>query len=276
MGRRPKSMRDALEGRLDENELDLVPRAFDIIGDIAVLDLPDELSGKRKLIGEALLETFTNIKVVVNKKSNVETEYRIKDVEAIAGEDRTVTVHKEYGCSYKLDISRAYFSPRLGTERMRVAEQVNEGERVLVMFAGIGPYAILIAKKRKPSEVVAVEINPDAVRYMRENVKLNKVNVTIVEGDAREEVPKLGEFDRIIMPLPKDAQDFLDVAVPAAKDGGIIHFYSFAHTPEELGERVKEVCSSLGCKVEVENSVQCGSYSPCLSRTCADFRVTKD
>lgn len=269
-------MREALEGRLDEDELELVPRAFDIIGDIAVLDLPDELSGKRKLIGEALLETFKSIKVVVNKKSNVETEYRIKDVDVIAGEDRTATVHREYGCSYRLDISRAYFSPRLGTERMRVAEQVNEGERVLVMFAGIGPYAILIAKKRKPSEVVAVELNPDAVRYMRENVKLNKVDVTIVEGDAREEVPRLGEFDRIIMPLPKDAQDFLDVAVPAAKDGGMIHFYSFAHTPEELEEKVKEVCSSLGCKIEVENSVQCGSYSPCLSRTCADFRVTKD
>ena len=196
-------------------------------------------------------------------------------VEVVAGENRTETVHREHGCSYKLDVSAAYFSPRLGTERMRVASQVSPGERVLVLFAGVGPYAILIAKKRKPSEVVAVELNPKACEYMRWNVSKNKVDVKVVCGDARTETPKLGSFDRIIMPLPKDAGDFLDVVFPAVKSGGVIHFYTFAHDTQEAKAVVKEKAEKLGLKTKVLSSVECGSYSPRLSRTCVDFTVSE-
>jgi tRNA (guanine37-N1)-methyltransferase len=194
-------------------------------------------------------------------------------VEVLAGEKRTDTVHKEADRAYKVDVTKAYFSPRLGTERMRVAKQVKEGERVLVMFAGIGPYPILISKKAKPKEVYAIELNPAAVGYMKENIKLNKVDVKAILGDVKAETPKLGKFDRIVMPLPKDAGNFLDVALPALKKGGTIHYYTFTRTTKEAAEEVRKICKSLGYEAEILASVECGTYSPCLSRICVDFRV---
>jgi tRNA (guanine37-N1)-methyltransferase len=267
------SLTNALQNKLSSAEMEYVPRAFDVIGDIAVLEIPDEIISKKKIIGEALLKTFKNIKVVANKKTAVGTEYRTREVEVVAGEKRTETLHKEHGCVYKLDIATAYFSPRLGSERLRIADQVKEGERVLVMFAGIGPYAILTAKKRKPSEVIAIELNPEGVKYMEENIKLNKVKVKAILGDAGEEVKKLGQFDRIIMPLPKDAGNFLDSTIPALKKGGIIHYYTFTHTTDEAADEAKKICENLGYKIEILKSVECGTYSPCLSRMCVDFKI---
>jgi tRNA (guanine37-N1)-methyltransferase len=271
--KKPSSLKEALTGSLSVEELEKLPKAYDLIGDIAIVEIPDELSCKKKEIGEALLSTFKNIKVVANKKTSVGTEYRTRDVEVIAGEKRTETVHREAGCVYKLDVTTAYFSPRMGTERMRVASQVKEGERVLVMFAGIGPYAILIAKSAKPKEVYAVELNPSAVEYMKENIRLNKVDVKAILGDAGVEVGKHGLFDRIIMPLPKDAGNFLDKALPAVKKGGVINYYTFKGTTEEAAQEVKDICSKLGYKIEVLDSVECGTYSPQLSRMCVDFKV---
>lgn len=272
---RPRSLRDALRERLSESELALLPSAFDLVGDIAVLDLPDVLLKRSRVIANALLGTFRNIHVVAVKVSPVSLEYRVRGVKVIAGEKRTVTVHKEHGRLYKVDVSSVYFSPRLGGERMRVASKVMDGERVLVMFAGIGPYVILIARKRRPREVVAVELNPKAVDFMRENVALNKVGgvVKVVEGDVRNVVPNLGRFDRIIMPLPKDAGDFLDVALPAANKNCVVHFYNFASTTEESAKKAAVLCRKLGYRVKILDAVYCGSYSPELSRVCVDFKV---
>jgi len=270
---KPASLKDALRDKLAEEELSLVPKAFDVIGDIAILEIPQELAAKKKLIAEALLSTFKGIKVVAGKKTSVGTEYRTRDVEVLAGEKRTDTVHKEADCAYKVDVTKAYFSPRLGTERMRVANQVKEGERVLVMFAGIGPYPIPISKKAKPKEVYAIELNPAAVGYMKENIKLNKVDVKAILGDVKTETPKLGKFDRIVMPLPKDAGNFLDVALPALKKEGVIHYYTFTGTTDEAAQEAKDACEKLGYKIEILASVECGTYSPGISRMCVDFRV---
>lgn len=270
---KPRSLKQALIGKLSEGELTLLNSAFDVIGDVAVLDVPKGLSAKRKLIANAMLKTFGHIKVVALKESPVSSEYRVRNVRVIAGENRTLTVHREHGCLYKLDVASTYFSPRLGGERIRVASQVKAGERVLVMFAGIGPYAILIAKKRSPREVVAVELNPDAARFIGENARLNKVSVVGIEGDVRSVVPNLGKFDRIIMPLPKDAGDFLDVALPALNKNGIIHFYDFAENPEESEKKVRQACKKLGFKIKILESVVCGSYSKQLHRICVDLKL---
>lgn len=271
--KKPISLKDALKGKLTEEELKTLPRAFDTIGDIAIIEIPDELLDKKEIIGNALLPVFKGIKVVALKESMVDTEFRTRKVEIIAGEKRTETIHREFDCIYKLDIHSAYFSPRLGTERIRIAKQVKNNERVLVMFAGVGPYAILIAKKAKPREIYAIELNPEAFRYMKENIKLNKVDVIPILGDARKETKKLGKFDRIVMPLPKDAGNFLDVAIPALEKNGIIHFYDFSHNERESIERVKKICSGLDYNIEILNAVKCGSYSPCLFRICVDFMV---
>ncbi|RLI93360.1 MAG: class I SAM-dependent methyltransferase family protein [Candidatus Altiarchaeales archaeon] len=271
--RKHRSLREALKNRLNPEELKLVPRSFDIIGDIAILEIPEELENKKSIIGDALLKTFKNIKVVANKKTRIETEFRTRALEIISGEERKETVHREYNCSYKLNVETVYFSPRLGTERMRIASQVKDNERVLVMFSGVGPYPVLISKKSKPKEVYAIELNPEAFRYLKENITLNKVDVTAIRGDVREETKKLGKFDRIVMPLPKDAGNFLNVALPALKKNGVIHFYDFAHNERESIEKVKEICRELGYEIEILKAVKCGSHSPGIFRICVDLRV---
>jgi len=271
--RRVRSLREALKNKLSLEELKLVPRSFDIIGDIAILEIPEELKNKKSIIGDALLKTFKNIKVVANKKTRIETEFRTRVLEIISGEKRKETIHREYGCLYKLNVETAYFSPRLGTERMRIASQVKDNERVLVMFSGVGPYPILIAKKAKPREIYAIELNPEAFGYLKENIALNKVDVTAIKGNVKEETKKLGKFDRIVMPLPKDAGNFLNVALPALKKNGIIHFYDFTHNEQRSIEKVKRICKDLGYKIEILKTVKCGSYSPGIFRVCVDFWV---
>ncbi|MFH1789341.1 MAG: class I SAM-dependent methyltransferase family protein [Candidatus Altiarchaeota archaeon] len=265
--KKPRSLKEALSGSSP------TPSSFDVVGDIAILEFDKDFTGDKKVVARALLDTFPSIKSVAEKSAKVSGEYRVRGISVLAGESRTETVHKEHGCRYKLDVAQAYFSPRLGSERMRVAGQVEEGERVLVLFAGVGPYAILIAKKRKPSEIVAVELNPNACEYMEGNVARNKVKVKVVCGDAKEETPKLGVFDRIVMPLPMLAGDFLDVALPALTTGGVINFYAFAHDPGEAEKTVKEKAAQLKHEAEVLDVVECGSYSPCLSRYCVDFKL---
>jgi tRNA (guanine37-N1)-methyltransferase len=269
---KPRSLREALKDALTAEEHLLLPSSYNIVGDIAVLELPEPLTAKRKVIGEALLATFPAIKVAAAKVMEVSGLYRVPGVEVVAGEARTETVHREHGCLYRLDVGKAYFSPRLGRERMRVVKQIRDGERVLVMFAGVGPYAILAAKRTK-AEVSAVELNPSAVEYMRWNVLRNKVKVDVIEGDARVKVPGLGLFDRIVMPLPKQADSFLDVAIPALKKGGIIHYYTFAHDTLEATCHLAETVGALGHSARILEAVPCGSYSPCMDRICVDFKV---
>ena len=270
--RKNASLKEALSDKLSVEKLVLVPTSFDIIGDIAILELDELLLDDKQLIGDVLLDTFKNIRVVLLKAGKVDTEYRVPELKVIAGEGRTETVHKEHGLRYKLDVAKAYFSPRLSRERMRVVEQIGKDERVLVMFAGVGPYAIL-AQKLSGASGVAVELNAIGCEYMRKNVLLNHVDVDISCGDVRDIVPDQGLFDRIIMPLPKDSADYLDITIPALKKDGIIHFYVFASSPLDASGNAVESAGSLGHVIEILDTVECGSYSPCLSRYCVDFKV---
>ncbi len=270
---KPRSLRQSLEGRLSEAEMSLVPTSYTLVGDIAVLELPEELHGKAETVGKSLMESFPNVKVVALKTSQVEGEFRVPGLVVVAGEQRTETVHRENGNLIKVDVSKAYFNPRTGAERARVASKISEGEKVLVLFAGVGPYAVAAAKRTKAG-VWAVELNPDAVRYLVENARLNKVGINVIEGDARDKVPDI-EFDRVIMPLPKQAHSFIDVALGAVRDGGTIHYYSFAHNSLEASGDVVEIAGSFGYRTEIIDSLECGAYSPCLAKYCVDFRAWK-
>jgi tRNA (guanine37-N1)-methyltransferase len=191
----------------------------------------------------------------------------------------TETIVKEHGCRFVVDPTKVYYSVKLSGERERIAKLVKPGERVLVMFAGVGPYAIVIAKHAKPLEVVGVEINPKAVEYFRENVRLNKVEgiVKVYGGDVREIVPALeGRFDRILMPSPHTAEEFVDVAAKKVKVGGYVHYYTFAgeeEADEILPERVKKLFAENGVKVEVEKVRACGNFAPYVNRYVLDLRV---
>ncbi len=234
---------DLLTDKLPPNLLASVPRAIDFVGDIAIVEIPPELSDYKKTVGEALLKAHKHTKTVLAKSGAVEGVYRIRDFEVIAGVAKTATVYREYGCVYHIDVAKAYFSPRLSGEHNRVASQVKDAETIVDLFAGVGPFAIPIAKKQENVRVYAVDMNPDAVSLLKRNVAVNRVEKQVVPvlGDARQVVRKqlLGKADRVIMNLPETAIEFVDVACEALKaKGGIMYYYGFAKVSDPL-EAVK-------------------------------------
>jgi tRNA (guanine37-N1)-methyltransferase len=260
-----------------ENLLGFSP-AYEVIGDIALLEDSELDKQKASRIANAILQTQPNIKTVVKPLTPVIGEFRLREFEVIAGEMRTETIHREYGCRYKVDLSRAYFTPRLSTERSRILSWIKEGDTVVDMFAGVGPYSILIAKSKKPSKVLAIDKNPDAVYYLRENIILNSAkNIEAVEGDAREEAKKFaGSADHVIMNLPHSAFEFLDSAILLTKPGGIIHYYGI--TPEDdlfesSIELIRKAAEKAGRKIEVLDKRVVRSYAPHQYNICIEARI---
>ena len=230
---------DLLANNLPPDLLTLVPRAIDFIGAIAIVEIPSELTDHKKLIGEALLEAHKQTSTVLAKSGAVGGVYRIRNFEVIAGPNKTATVHREYGCMYHVDVAKAYFSPRLSSEHNRIASQVKAGETVVDLFAGVGPFAIPIAKNQKDVRVYAVDVNPDAIDLLKRNIAVNRAEKQVVPllGDARQVVREQlsGKADRVIMNLPETALEFVDVACEALKpEGGIIHYYCFVNASEPL------------------------------------------
>ncbi|MEM1578122.1 MAG: methyltransferase, partial [Archaeoglobaceae archaeon] len=238
------SLKDILKEKLSEPELRILRRSFEIIGDIAIIEIPEELLSKKNLIVEAILSKHRHIKTVLRKSGQVDGVYRVAGYEVIYGKE-TETIAKEYGCRFLVDPTKVYYSSKLSTERERVAKLVKNGERVLVMFAGVGPFAILIAKLSKANEVIGVELNKFAVEYFRRNVRLNKVeNIIVLEGDVAEIVPKLeGRFDRVLMPAPYSAESFVYLLKGKVKKGGFVHYYTFEseNFEKELPKKVEEI-----------------------------------
>jgi tRNA (guanine37-N1)-methyltransferase len=255
--------------------------AFDIVGDIAIVEPGAD--------GTEILKEHKNVNVVLAKKGEVEGEYRIRDYEVISSRPEardfsdvsallrprklTETIHRENNCRFKIDPTEAYFSVRLSTERERITKRVKKGENVLVMFAGVGPYAINIAKNAEPSLVVGIELNPYAVLFFEQNIQLNKLEgkVRALEGDVKDIVPKLkDDFDRVIMPLPKDAENFLYLAAKKLRKGGTIHLYKILHE-NDVDNFIREIKKSLS-RISIE-VVKAGEYAPGSFRYCFDIKT---
>jgi tRNA (guanine37-N1)-methyltransferase len=252
---------------------DLLGRSpsFEQVGDIAIVE-PE----RAEEVASALMRCSRSIKTVIAPISDVEGEFRTRRFRHVAGEPRTVTVHKEHGIRYRVDLEGAYFSPRLGTERLRVASLVHPGEVVLDLFAGVGPFALLMAKRG--ARLVAVDKNPVAVKYLRENAILNKVELEIQEGDASEIALQYPDTaDHVIMNLPHSASMFLAPAMRAAKNGGTVHYYAIA--PEDdlyRDHRVIEAAAAeLNISVEFLYQGIVRSYAPHRFNVVIDFRVAK-
>ena len=236
----PNSHVEILEEILSKDELEFIPRSFDTIGDIVVVEIPEKLWEKRIIVGQALLKAHSSIKSVYVKSGKVSGVNRIRPVEHLVGEKKTRTIYKEHGSRFMVDIAKAYFSPRLSEEHKRIANKVEAKETVADLFCGIGPFAIPIAKKIE-SKIIAIDINPNAIELLKENINLNKLKGKIVPfcGDCRlvvKEQKLEGIADRAIMNLPGYAIEFMDVACSVIKsEGGIVHFFEFVggDNPEE-------------------------------------------
>jgi tRNA (guanine37-N1)-methyltransferase len=242
--KRPKSILEELYEKLSPSQLASLPHSYDVVGDIAVLEIPQELSDKGSLIGNAVLNVHKNVRVVLAKAGRVNGVTRVRKFIHLAGENRTTTLHRENGCVFRVDLSSAYFSPRLVTEHARVARQVSPGEVVVDLFAGVGPFSIQIAK-RVDAHVYAIDINESAVELLKHNIHLNKVEGRVfpILGDARKVVEERlsSKADRVIMNLPGEAENYIDVACRAIKSGGgIIHYYQFS-TSESADEAIESL-----------------------------------
>jgi tRNA (guanine37-N1)-methyltransferase len=251
---------------------------YEIIGDIALLEKPDLDKGQASKIADALLKTHPNIKTVLRPLTPVIGEFRIREFQLVTGEPRTETVHKEYGCRYKLDLAKAYFTPRLSTERARILSWIKEGDTVVDMFAGVGPYSILIAKNKKSSKVIAIDKNPYAIHYLKENIILNSVeNIEAIEGDARDEAKKFsGAADNVIMNLPHNAYEFLDSAILLTKPGGIVHYYGITLENdlfESSIELIRKAAERAGRQIEVLEKRVVRSYAPHQYNICIEARI---
>jgi tRNA (guanine37-N1)-methyltransferase len=208
--------------------------SFDVVGDIAIFRGRGVHCGTSKKYARLILSTHKGLKTVLRQDSSVSGEFRLRKLTYFAGENRTRTVHKESGCSFAVDLQSCYFSPRLSFERSRIAQMVTFGESVINMFAGVGCFSIIIAKTVKSSKVFSIDINPSAFEFQRQNINSNGVYSRVVPilGDSEKvvETNLLGSADRVLMPLPEKAFEFLNCAVSALKPhGGWIHYYDFVH-----------------------------------------------
>jgi tRNA (guanine37-N1)-methyltransferase len=253
-----KTFVDLLQNRLSPHLLASLPRAIDFVGDIAIIEIPPELDAYKSAIGEAILKTQKNVRTVLAKASAVSGTYRTREFSIIAGEPKTETIHKEYGCKYYVDPAKAYFSPRLSYEHKRVSSLVEEGETVIDMFAGVGPFAVQIAKTHERVRVYAVDVNPYAVELLKKNIRLNRVENKVypILGDAKQAVAERlsGIADRVIMNLPEKAIEYVDAACEALKPiGGIVHFYSFisgSSSIEDMKRNFVEAVDKSGRKAK--------------------------
>ena len=280
---REKALVEVLEGQLPQHLLASLPKSLDIVGDIAIIEVPPELKTHEKTIGTAIIDTHKNVRTVLAKAGAVGGTYRVREFDVIAGEPKTSTVHKEFGCQYYVDMAKAYFSPRLSHEHKRVASLVQKGETVVDLFAGVGPFSVLIAKNHEDVKVYAVDINPDAVELLKKNIRLNRVQNRVIPilGDARQIVEKklLGVADRVIMNLPENAAEFVDVACKAVKpEGGVVLFYGFVRLPdsvEDMKKRFEESVEKTGRKVERFLSARTvRETAPYESQVVLDAKIT--
>jgi tRNA (guanine37-N1)-methyltransferase len=245
---------------------------YERLGDIVLVDEDDEERAER--VAAAVMDSALPAKTVLNRASKVVGEFRTREWGHLAG-DGTRTVHREYGCEFALDIAEVYFSPRLATERHRVTEKIEAGERVVDMFAGVGPFAIPAAERG--ADVVAVDVNPVAIEYLRENAQRNGVEdrIEAIEGDVRAVAADYENCaDRLVMNLPHSADAFLDAAVRLAGDDCVIHYYDIQHESDPYGPGERAIrAAAEGYDVAVETRQSVRSYAPHELNVRLDVRL---
>ncbi len=274
-----KFLKRHLTNILQANEINNVFSSFDQIGEIVIIRIPDELSNRKKIIGEVLLDKIKKAKSIYRQSSVVKGDFRIRELELLAGIDTTETEYKEYGCRFNVDVRQVFFSPRLSTERNRISNLVKDGENIINMFGGIGMFSILIAKKKK-CNIYNMDINPDAIRLCKKNLELNKIkgNVIPMCGDASNLINELDETaDRTLMLLPERTDNFLDSAVLGTKNNGIIHYYCHIHADKKnaLERATKHYFNIIKIKSTVLHSNIVRAIGPKYYQIAIDANIRK-
>jgi len=253
--------------------------SYDVVGNIAIMKFSDDAKKSDKIKeAKRILSERKSVRTVIEKADRIKGRLRtIKSIH-LAGEKNLVAEYIENGCRFKFNIETCYFSPRLANERKKIYEIVKKNENVLVMFAGVGPFPIEIAKHSLVKEVYSVEIGRECSKYAEENVLKNKVNnVKVIQGDVKRVMPLLKnkgiKFDRIVMARPNLKESFVKYALMAAKKNSLVHYYGFGDDKDKIVEQIKEDCLKEKRKIKILKIEKAGDIAPFKFRWRIDFRV---
>jgi len=279
-----KFLKSLLKDVLDDEELEKVYSSFDLIGDIAIIKIPDSLLTKKNVIGEVILESIKNLKTVLLQSSSVSGEYRLRGLEVIAGNEKYVTYYREYGCKFLVNVATSYFSPRLSTERLRISNLVSAGEIVVNMFAGVGTFSILMAKKHQ-IKVYNIDSNLDAYIMSIVNSRINRLKERVfsIHGDSQKVLRSTSfkdRIDRVLLPLPERAHEFVDTSINCLRPtGGHLHFFSHIKSDTKSGvipiseAHIRKLFSKYNFEIEHTQIVR--DVAPRLYQTVTDLFVSK-
>ncbi|TRO51869.1 class I SAM-dependent methyltransferase family protein [Candidatus Bathyarchaeota archaeon] len=279
-----KRLRNTLFNILSSENIGRVYCSFDVIGDIAIIKASPVSQINTQNAAEAIMSRHRNVKTVLLQAGPVAGDLRLRRLIHVAGKDKTTTVHSEFGCLFAVDVEKCYFSPRLSYERMRIAKMVESNEVIVNMFAGVGCFSIIIAKHAKPSRVFSLDVNPAAIHFMQQNIRLNRVydKITPLMGDSKEIINNRLQrvADRVLMPLPEKARSYLPYALSSLKaTGGWIHYYGLEHankaekSSDKIKLKVTETLDALGVAFEVQRVRVVRSTGPNWFQLVADVQI---
>ena len=279
-----KRLRKNLSNILSPEDINKVYNSFDVVGDIAIIRLPSTSQVNAQTAANVIMNRHRNVKTVLLQASPVAGELRLRRLTYVAGANKTSTVHREFGCFFAVDLEKCYFSPRLSHERMRIAKLVETKETVVNMFAGVGCFSVIIAKHANPEKVFSIDVNPAAVQFMHENIRLNRVydKITPLLGDSKEIINNRLQrvANRVLMPLPEKALEYLSCALSALKtSGGWIHYYGLEHAKktesptEKIKLKVEAALGALGVDFEVPFVRVVRSTGPNWYQLVADLHI---
>jgi len=275
-------LRGKLEGKLD-CDLDKLPKGFQRIGDIIILNLNNEFDDCKKEIGEAVLSLF-NVKSVCNKFGEITGTYREPQIEVLAGSNDTLVTHIEHGIRYRFDLRKVMFAKGNLSERVRYPKQIIDGEVIVDMFAGLGYFSLAMGKLSNPEKIYSIELNPVSFGFFEENIKLNKIKcIEAFNGDNRDIIDSLVKrgikADRVLMGYLPPPKEFLPWALKIIKRGGILHYEDILNVnnveveSKKVIEMINEVAKEFGKKVELIHLQDVKSYGPMTHHYVFDLKI---
>lgn len=255
-------------------------RAFDFYGNIALVKFPHGTKqAEKKKFANNLLKTNKTVKTVLEKSGKFSGRLRKLKTNYLAGEKNKEVLYKENGCVFRFNIDDTYFSPRLSNERKEISSKVKKNDAVLVMFAGVGPFSIVIGKNSNTKNIYSNEINRKANKYAELNIELNKLKnkVELVSGDIKKVAKKIkgNKFDVIVMPRPQLKETFLQEAFRLSKKGTRIYYYDFSKLDEmnKIKEKVLIEAKKAKKKIKILKIKSAGEIAPYRVRVRVDLKV---